>query len=90
MQLRWQCSSSQIDIVIAGCGGSTLSCARPGRRIVLVRLYSLCGLILSSLLPCKSFVEQGKNFGDIELHIFQVKVVLAILLHFEQVVEFQV
>lgn len=42
------------------------------------------------LLPSKSLVEQCKNFGNIELNVFQVQFVLVVLLHLEQVVKLEV
>lgn len=45
---------------------------------------------LPPLLPGKALVEQRKDLGDVELDIFQVKVVLVVLLHLEQIVELEV
>lgn len=46
--------------------------------------------LLPSLLSSKTLVEQGKNFGDVELDVLQIKVILAVLLHLEQVIELEV
>lgn len=46
--------------------------------------------LLPSLLSGKTFIEQGKYFGDVELDIFQIEVVLAVFLHFEQIIKLQV
>lgn len=46
--------------------------------------------MVSLLLPRKPLVEQYKHFGNVKLHIFQVEVVLAILLHFQQIVQLEI
>lgn len=45
---------------------------------------------LPALLTREAFVQKRKHLGDIELNIFQVKVFQAVLLHLEQIVEFEV
>ena len=45
---------------------------------------------LPPLLARKALVEEGKHLGDIELNIFQVKILQVVLLHLEKVVEFEV
>jgi hypothetical protein len=36
-----------------------------------------------SFLPCEPFVEEGKNFRDVKLHVLEIEILLAILLHFK-------
>lgn len=43
-----------------------------------------------SLLPCETLIEKSQYFGNIELDILQIKVLLAVLLHLKQVVELQI
>jgi hypothetical protein len=43
-----------------------------------------------SLLPCKPLIEKSQYLGNVELNILQIKVLLAIFLHFEQVIKLQV
>lgn len=45
---------------------------------------------LPTLLARKALVEEGKHLGDIELNVFQVKVLQVVLLHLEKVVQFEV
>lgn len=45
---------------------------------------------LPPLLPCEPLVQQRKHFRDVELDVLQVKVFLVVLLHLEQVVQFEV
>lgn len=45
---------------------------------------------LPALLPCKPLVEQCKNFGHVELDVFEIQVVLVVFLHFKEVVQLQV
>lgn len=45
---------------------------------------------LPSLLSRKSLVEQGKHLGYVELHVFQVKLILIILLHLKQIVQLKI
>lgn len=52
---------------------------------------SPCRHIMKSLLlPRKPLVEQYKHFRNVKLHIFEVEVVLAILLHFQQIVQLEI
>lgn len=48
------------------------------------------GDLLPPLLACKSFVQKGEHLGDIELDVFQVKVLQVVLLHLEKVVKLEV
>ena len=43
-----------------------------------------------SLLPCKPLIEKSQYLGNVELNILQIKVLLAIFLHLEQVIKLQV
>lgn len=45
---------------------------------------------LPSLLPGKTLVEKGQDFGHVELDVFEVEFVLVVFLHLEQVVKFEV
>ena len=45
---------------------------------------------LPPLLPREPLVKQREDLGDVELHVLQVQIVLVVLLHLEQVVEFEV
>ena len=51
---------------------------------------STSALTFTSLSPALSLVEEGKHLGDIELNVFQVKILQVVLLHLEKVVEFEV
>lgn len=42
---------------------------------------------LPPLLPRETFVEQGKNLWYIELDVFEVKFILIVFLHLEEVIE---
>ena len=43
-----------------------------------------------SLLPCEALVEQRQDLRDIKLDILEIEIVLAVLLHLEQVIELQI
>jgi hypothetical protein len=45
---------------------------------------------LPPLLSREAFVEQSEDFWDVELDIFQVQVFLVVLLHLEEIVEFEI
>jgi hypothetical protein len=45
---------------------------------------------LPALLPSESLVEKSKNLGNVELDILQVKVILVVLLHLKQIIQFQI
>ena len=45
---------------------------------------------LPAFFPCESFVQKSKDFCDIELNIFKVKIVLVVLLHLKEVVKLQI
>ena len=45
---------------------------------------------LPALLPSEALVEQSQDLGNVELDVFQVKFVLVILLHLEQVIQLQI
>ena len=45
---------------------------------------------LPTLLPCESFVQQRQHLGDVELDILEIEILEVILLHLQQVIEFQV
>ncbi len=46
--------------------------------------------LLPGLLPSKALVEKSKNLGDVELDVFQVKVVLVVFLHLKEIVELEI
>lgn len=58
-----------------------------GSRLCRFSPFALCS---PSLLASKSLVEQCEHFGDIELHVFEIELILVVLLHLQQVVEFEV
>lgn len=45
---------------------------------------------LPSLFACESLVQKCKDFRDVELHVFQIKIILVVFLHLKQVVELEV
>jgi hypothetical protein len=45
---------------------------------------------LPTFLPRESFVQQRQDFCNVELHIFEIEVVLVVFLHLEQVVKLQI
>lgn len=45
---------------------------------------------LPPLLSCKSLVQKGKHFGDVELDIFEIKLILVVLLHLQQIVQLKI
>lgn len=45
---------------------------------------------LPSLLSCKSFVEERKHLGDIELDIFQIEVFKVVFLHLQEIVKLEI
>lgn len=45
---------------------------------------------LPPLLSRKSLVQQSENLGDVELHVFEIQVILSILLHLEQVIQLKI
>lgn len=46
--------------------------------------------ISPAFLPREALVEQGQDLRHVELHVFQIQVFLIVLLHLEQVVEFEI
>jgi hypothetical protein len=42
------------------------------------------------LLPSKSLVEQGQDLRHIELHIFEVQVILTVFLHFQEIIKLEI
>lgn len=48
------------------------------------------GRTLPPLLSREALVEQSEHLGHVELDVFKVELVLAVLLHLEQVVELEV
>lgn len=59
--------------------GKIMPCAREGLQCCSPPLFA-----------GKPFVEQVEHFGNVELDVFEVKVLLVVLLHLEKIVEFQV
>lgn len=55
-----------------------------------MRLCAVCWHRSPALLSSESLIEQSQYLGHIELDIFQVKLVLVIFLHLQQVVKLQV
>lgn len=43
-----------------------------------------------SFLACEALVEEREDFWDVELDIFEIEGFLIVLLHFEEIVEFEV
>ena len=43
-----------------------------------------------SLFPCESLVQKCEHFRDIELHVFQIKIFLVILLHLQEIIKFKI
>lgn len=56
----------------------------------LVLAVAIIGRNLPPLLPSKSLVEQCKDFGDVELDVFEIQLVLVIFLHLKQIIELEV
>ena len=48
------------------------------------------GMGLPALLPREALVQEGEHLGDVELDVFQVKIVLVVFLHFQQIVELEI
>lgn len=48
------------------------------------------GGVLPPLFPRKSLVQEGEDFWYVELDILQIKFLLAVFLHLEQVIELEV
>lgn len=47
-------------------------------------------LFLPALLPREPLVQQCEDLGDVELNVLQIQIVLAVFLHFEQIVQLQI
>lgn len=43
-----------------------------------------------SPLSSKPLVEQDKNFGDIDLNIFKIELLLSVFLHLQKIIKFQI
>lgn len=43
-----------------------------------------------SLLAREALVQESKHFCDVELDVLEIEVLLTVLLHFEEIVEFEV
>lgn len=50
----------------------------------------LGGSPLPALLAREALVQQREHFGHVELHVFQVQLLLSVFLHLEQVVELEI
>jgi len=50
----------------------------------------LASQVVLPSLACKSLVEQLKHLGNVKLNVFEVQIFLLLLLHFKQVVQFEV
>lgn len=47
-------------------------------------------MFLPSLLSCEALVQEDEHLAHVELYVFEIKVLLVVLLHFEQVVQLEV
>ena len=45
---------------------------------------------LPPLLSCKSFVQECKHLGDVELDILQIEVLKVVLLHLQEIVQLEI
>jgi hypothetical protein len=45
---------------------------------------------LSALLSGKPLVQQRQHLGHVELDVFQVEIFLVVLLHLQQIVQFEI
>jgi hypothetical protein len=45
---------------------------------------------LPSLLPCKTLVQESQDLRHIELHIFEIQVLLVVFLHLQEIVELEI
>jgi hypothetical protein len=43
-----------------------------------------------SLLASETLIEERQDLGDVELDVFKVEILLVVLLHFEEIVEFKI
>lgn len=53
--------------------------------VVVVTMFDL-----PPLLSCEPLVQESEDFWYVELNILKIKIVLVVLLHLEQVVEFEI
>lgn len=45
---------------------------------------------LPPLFTSKPLVQEGQHLGDIELYVFKIKILLAVFLHLQKIIELQV
>lgn len=50
----------------------------------------ICFVALPALLSRESLIQQSKNFGNVELNVLQIKIFLILLLHFEEIIKFEI